>query len=144
MKKIQIVKWSEPMHTSSRIYHRFSIKLPNTPIIDIMLLNNDNKYERIGKATLIENEIELWADNIEYFIDESELNKILIDYHNEFKKDQTEYKYYNELTIGCIGRELNEYKEKNSVELKFLYIHILTKKDIKDILRELKLNSLLV
>jgi hypothetical protein len=143
-KIIQLVKWNEPMHTSERIYHRGSIKLPNTQTIDIMLINdNPSDHLKIGEAQLIENEIGLYTHNVKYFINEKELNKTIKENVNEYKKLNPNVKYHNELTITCIGIDKTEFKEKNSVELKFLCRQLLINKDIKLIIRDLKLKSLI-
>jgi hypothetical protein len=138
---IQLIKWGEPMHTSGRIYHRGSIKLPDTKTTDIMLLNNNNHYEKIGEATLIENEIGLFATNTDYYINVESLNNLIGEYHTRYKKVHPEDKYYSELTIACMGKDKEEYKEEE-LELKFLYRHLLTNEPLKDIIRDLKLQLL--
>lgn len=141
---IQLIKWGEPMHTSSRIYQRGSINLPKSQIVDIMLLNNDSLYDKIGEAKLIENADGLFVDNVNYFIDEKSLDSLQQKEYKIYKKYYPDDIYYSGLTIACLG---NNYIKKvgvdNPVEFKFLYRHLLTKGDIKDIIRDLKIKHLI-
>jgi hypothetical protein len=142
----ELVTWDRPMHTSRRIYHRGSIKLPNNPLVDIMLIgNNTSDYQKIGTARLIENENGLWASNIEYLIDDEYLSKMQEDYLSEYIKENPNDKVFNGLAIGCTGIPRDIYTgedEENSVEFKFLHRHILTY-DIKGVMRDMNLNKLL-
>ena len=139
----EIMNWGKPMHTSSRIYHRGSIKLPDTKKVDIMLINLDNKYEKIGEAEFIENEVGVFADNINYLIDKEYLNQIIDESINEYLKKNINAKVYGGLTFTCAGYNRDEYKEKNSVEFKFFSYQIFSRNDIRVIIRDLKLNSVL-
>lgn len=46
--------------------------------------------------------------NVKYFINEKELNKIIEENTNEYKKLNPNTKYFNELTITCIQTNLKK------------------------------------
>jgi hypothetical protein len=108
-----------------------------------MLINLDNKYEKIGEAEFIENEVGIFADNINYLIDKEYLNQIIDESINEYLKKNINAKVYGGLTFTCAGYNRDEYKEKNSVEFKFFSHQICSRNNIREIIRDLKLNSVL-
>jgi hypothetical protein len=140
---IEILTWNKPMHTSGRIYHQGSIKLPDNPIVDIMLLNSHNKYHKIGEAEIIENEIGIFANNIKYTVNKEYLDKIIEDSRERYLQENPNNLYYTELIIACQGLHKQVYEEENEVEFVFLYRQLFVKDDIKETIRDLKLNSII-
>jgi hypothetical protein len=139
----EILTWGKPMHTSGRIYHRGSIKLPNNPIVDIMILNsNNNEYHKIGECELIESERGLFTNNIKYLINKEYLDKVVKESSIRYLKENPNDLYYTELTIGCMGFRKDVYEMENEVEFAFLYRQVVEDCDIKEIVRDLKINSL--
>jgi hypothetical protein len=139
---IEILTWNKPTHTSGRIYHRGSIKLKDNPIVDIMILNDYNKYHKIGEAELIENERGLFANNIKYGVDKEYLDKIVENSRERYLQENPNDLYYTELTIACQGLNKEVYEKENEVEFAFLYRQVVEDCDIKEIVRDLKINSL--
>jgi hypothetical protein len=131
------------MHTSGRIYHRDSIKLKDNPLVDIMLLNSHNKYQKIGEAELIENERGLFANNVKYLVDKEYLDKIVEDSCERYLQENPNDLYYTELTIACQGLNKEVYEKENEVEFAFLYRQLFIEDDITETIRDLKLNSII-
>ena len=140
---IEILTWNKPMHTSGRIYHRDSIKLKDNPLVDIMLLNSHNKYQKIGEAELIENERGLFANNVKYLVDKEYLDKIVEDSCERYLQENPNDLYYTELTIACQGLNKEVYEKENEVEFAFLYRQLFIEDDITETIRDLKLNSII-
>ena len=130
------------MNISGRIYHRGSIKLPDNSKVDIMVVNLLNKYEKIREAELVQNKIGIFDDNIKYLIKKEYLDQLISDSKKDYLKKYTGSKVYDELTISCMGRPANEYKEKNEVVFSFFSLLVFIEDDIKEIIRDLKLNTL--
>jgi hypothetical protein len=147
---IQIIKWNE------KVYLRKDAKIPDNPV-DIMLSNSGDLY-KIGEAELIENELGIFANNIIYWVNKELLDKIVEDslikykaylkevYNTRIDKHKHEIKEeYDTPYSDTLCKELNlayEYK-KNKVEFIFLYKEIFTKENIKEIIRDLKINAII-
>ena len=138
------------MPVSGRIYQKGSISIPYDNV-DIKILSNPNNNSNIGKARIVENEIGLFAIDIEYSINIKKLNEIqesnISNLISEKKLDKEKARYTKDLTIALYGHQhIYEYVEFNSVEFKFLY-HDLFTSDVIDeidiICRELKIDYLL-
>jgi hypothetical protein len=155
MKKL--VEWGVKMPVSGRTYHRGSILMPEIEM-DIKVLCTHYNNHKIGKCKLFENEIGLFATDIEYSINTEKLNEIqesnISHLVEEGKLDPENDLFTKELTIGVFGKADDEYFDKNSVELRFLYHDLFlaqTKSvynrdngyNINDIVRELKLDYIL-
>jgi len=129
------------MPISSRIYHRGSIKLPDNPIVDIMILNLKNDYCKIGECELIENERGIFINNIKYGVDKEYLDNIINISSIRYLKEEG-VNISKELTLGCMGPLKDVYKIENEAEFKFIYRQIFEDFDIKEIVRDIKLKSL--
>jgi hypothetical protein len=157
MKKL--VEWGVKMPVSGRVYHKGSISILNNEI-EIKILGTHHVHHTIGRCKLVDNEIGLFATDIEYSIDPEKLNEIQesnIRKQIEEKQLHADDKFTKDLTIAVYGkRSTDDYFEKDSVELRFLYHDLFlpissTQREydnrdnynINDIVRELKLDHIL-
>lgn len=155
MKKL--LEWGVKMPVSGRTYYKGSISILSSEI-EIKILSTNHDHYTIGKAKLVENEIGLFATDIEYSIDPEKLNEIQeLNIRKQIEEKQfcADDKWTKDLTIAVYGSISNTYFEKDSVELRFLYHDLFfsrTQSDynkrnnghnINDIVRELKLDYIL-
>jgi hypothetical protein len=153
MKKL--IEFGCKMPVSGRIYEKGNIIIPKNKKTDIIILSSNwskwesfEEHKKIGEAEIIENEIGIFAKEIEYFIDLESLEKLqdsfiktMIDKYDE------EIYYTKDLCAGLFinGSNKGPIYSRGSIELKFLYHDIFNYKrsDIDEIIREIKISLLL-
>jgi hypothetical protein len=148
MKKL--IEFGCKMPVSGRIYERGSVIIPKDKKTDILILSSNwsiwecwQTYKKIGEAEVIENEIGIFAKEIEYLIDLESLEKL----QDSFLKSESGH-YTKDLCPGLFtlkSGDIKNYSDKGSVDLKFLYHDIFNNKksDMDEIIRELKISFLL-
>ena len=105
--------------------------------VDIRLINDRDDNIKIGEAFLIENEIGIFAHNINYFIDERYLRS-KIGFYDKSKKGDLRMSFISG-DVYNIGDDINEL---TTLTFCFLARKISTSDNINMLVRDLKIYSL--